>query len=218
MAYVRKKEGSKQEIAYQKIKAAILNNEFMPHTMLLEGELCNMLGFSKTPIREALRRLMSEGFVVFVPEKGTFVSKLSAEEFIQMFEVREALEGMAARLCAIKREQIVIDKLGNILSEMFQDMQEEKRGDIVESDMKFHDVIINGSRNNKLMNFTKTMIQQIHMVASYTVNDKERLDVSYYEHKKVYEAIRDGDPDASEKTMREHIKSVKAYQVSRNDF
>ena len=218
MAYIKKKEGSKQEIAYQKIKEAILNKEFDPDVMLLEGDLCDMLGFSKTPIREALRRLMSEGFVEFIPERGTFIARMSADEFIQMFTVREALEGMAARLCAQRQDKDTIDALHYILEDMYHDLEEEKHSHNVASDMHFHDVIINGSHNEKLMNFTKTMIQQIHMIASYTIDDSKRLDLSYKEHRKILDAIIGGDPDAAEETMRAHIRSVRLYQVGRQDF
>ena len=216
MAYVRKKEGSKQEIAYQKIKSAILNNELAPDTMLIENDLCDMVGFSKTPIREALRRLMSEGFVEFIPEKGTFVSKLSIDEFLQMFDVREVLEGLAARQCAIQQEDTVVEKLEDIISKLHLDLKEGKSFDSVQSDMDFHEVIINGSQNKMLMNFTKTMIQQIHRFASTTMDDYARLNTSYQEHMAIYEAICNREADAAERAMREHIISVKQYQISRH--
>lgn len=216
MAYVKKKENTKQEIAYKKIKEAILNNELKPETMLIEDKLCGMLGFSKTPIREALRRLTSEGFVESIPETGTFVTGISIDQVIQLYDVREVLEGLAARLCALRSEDAVITQLRNLIIELEKDLNENLYASSVEFDLKFHDVVIKGGQNKKLKTFTRTMIQQIHRFASTTKDDPERLRVSYEEHKKIYDAICNGDADSAERLMREHIRSVKIYHVNRN--
>lgn len=216
MAYIKKKAGSKQEIAYQQIKRAILRNEFGPDTMLIEGNLGEMLGFSKTPIREALRRLASEKFVEFIPEKGTFVSRMRLEDLIEIYDVREALEGMAARMCAQRKDEKVIEQLKEALNSIYIDLAEGKNSQNVEEDMKFHNIIINGSRNSNLMTFSIAILDQINRFASTTVNDIERLKLSYEEHKKVFDAIINSDAEMAEKAIREHIRSVKEYQIKRH--
>ena len=216
MAYVKKKQGSKQEVAYQKIKEAILKNEYEPDTMLLEGNLCAALGFSRTPVREALRRLASEGFVEFVPEKGTFVPRIRLEDLIEIYDVREALEGMAARVCALKGDEKVVAKLEEIVNSLYDNLVKGEKSQSVREDMEFHNVIIKGCNNSRLEAFLKTMIDQINRFAATTVNDNERLKISYTEHKKVLDAIKNKDADMAEKAIREHIRSVKEYQIKRH--
>jgi DNA-binding GntR family transcriptional regulator len=218
MAYVKKKDTTKQEVAYKKIKDAILKNEFKPNTMLNEGNLCKMLGFSKTPIREALRRLFSEGFVEFISEKGTFISKISLEELIEIYDVREALEGMAARLCALRKDEGVINQLKKSIESMLNDLNYGKNRENVKDDIEFHRIIVRGSLNKKLITFSNTMLDQINRFAITTVDDTKRLMVSYEQHEKVYNAIKDGNAEAAEKAIRDHIHNVKGYQIRRHYF
>jgi DNA-binding GntR family transcriptional regulator len=115
MTYVRKKTNTKQETAYQAIKNGIMTNDYPPNKMLSEDELSELLGFSKTPIREALRRLSVEGFVELISEKGAFVSNIGMEEYIEYMEVREALEGMAIRVSAITKDSQTLSLLNEQL-------------------------------------------------------------------------------------------------------
>ncbi|MDD2542657.1 MAG: GntR family transcriptional regulator [Desulfuromonadaceae bacterium] len=216
MAYQKKKSGSKQEIAYQYIKNAILNNEYAPDAMLVEGALCEQLGFSKTPIREALRRLATEKYVESIPEKGTFVTKLSLEDLIGIYEVREALEGMAARICAVRKDTTFIDRLQTCFDNTYSDLIEGKSELTVKEDMTFHHLILEGSRNKNLINLSNSIIEQINRFASTTINDPERLKLSFFEHKEVLNAIMTGDADLAEKKIREHIRSVKDYQIKKH--
>jgi DNA-binding GntR family transcriptional regulator len=213
MAYIKKKSGSKQEIAYQKIKDAILNNQFEPESMLNEGELCAMLGFSKTPIREALRRLASEKFVESIPEKGTFVSRMGLEDFIETYDIREALEGMAVRRCVQINAETVIKQLKPVINHLYSNLVKGNNTENVDADMKFHNIIIIGSKNSKLIEYALAMHDQICRFAATTIHDITRLKLSYEEHQKVFEAIVAKDADLAEKTIREHIRSVKEYQI-----
>ncbi len=216
VAYQKKKSGSKQEIAYQFIKKAIISNEYEPDTMLVEGVLCEQLGFSKTPIREALRRLATEKYVESIPEKGTFVSKLSLEDLIGIFEVREALEGMAARICAVRKDAAFIDKLQKCFDNTYSDLLEGKSDLTVQEDMTFHHLVLDGSKNKNLINLSNSIIEQINRFATTTVNDPERLKLSYYEHKEILSAIISGEAELAEKKIREHIRSVKDYQIKKH--
>lgn len=214
MAYQKKKSGSKQEIAYQYIKSAIINNEYEPNSMLVEGLLCEVLGVSKTPIREALRRLAVEKFVEFIPEKGTFVSRTTLEDMIEIFDVREALEGMAARICALRRNGDFLEQLEDCFNETYKDLIGGNSISTVKDDMAFHHLIINGCRNKNLISFSRTIMDQVSRYATTTVNDPERLKISYYEHKEILVAIVAGTADLAESKMREHIRSVKSYQIN----
>ncbi len=214
MAYIKKKEASKQEIAYQRIKQAIIDNELPADTVLIEDNLCEMLGFSKTPIREALKRLATEGFVESIPEKATYVKKIGIDEAVEMYDVREVLEGLAARLCALRRDKKTLDLLLRITQELKTAMDKKNNTDSIRLDMEFHETIINGSHNVKLIGFSRTIIEQIRRFAADTIY--ERQVQSLQEHECVYEAINSGDSESAERLIREHIRGVKEYQIGKH--
>ena len=216
MAYIKKKTLPKQEIAYQKIKNAIINNEYDPNTMLIESELSEKLGFSKTPIREALRRLESEKYIEYLPEKGNMVAKMGLEDFVEMYDVREALEGMAARLCALKQNERVIRLLDETFTKWAEAIKNQNNEKDVKEDSEFHLIVINGSGNSKLISSIKGIMDQINRFAITTVNDPERLQLSFEQHKSIWQALKKKDADLAEQTMREHIRSVKEYQLRKH--
>lgn len=215
MAYVKKKTESKQETAYQFIKEAIINNDFLPNAMLVEGSLCEQLGFSKTPIREALRRLTSEGLVEFIPERGCCVSDLSIREFVNIFDVREAIEGMAARLCATYRDAWVAEELKNRQAEMEGYTAVNDFAKVLEADSKQHEAVIDGSNNHRIRSIFDVMNAQILRVRLITSEDNERLTMSCAEHEKMVRAIVDGDPERAEAEWRAHIRSIKDFVIGR---
>jgi DNA-binding GntR family transcriptional regulator len=216
MGYVKKKEGPKQEIAYRRIKAGILENEFPADTMLIEGKLCQMLGFSKTPIREALRRLASEGLVEFFPERGTFVSRTGIAEFIELFDVREALEGMAARLCAVRKDSRVISRLNEIIVKMFDELESGAEGAMPLENMEFEIALINGSANNRLIISATAVLSQMGRFENTGAPDPDRAKMSFEAYRRAFEAVKNGNAELAEVLVREQIRSVKEYQVKRN--
>jgi DNA-binding GntR family transcriptional regulator len=89
----------KQHLAYDYLKESIISGKFPPNKPLIERELCDTLGVSRTPVREALRRLSSDGFVDFVPGRGTVVTRLTMDDMVHVYELKEALDKMAVKLC-----------------------------------------------------------------------------------------------------------------------
>lgn len=209
------KSSSKQEMAYQYIKNAILSNEFKPDSMLLEATLSELIGVIRTPIREALRRLSSEGLVEFIPEKGCFVSGISFEEFIEIFDVREVLEGMAARLCA-KRHALVAGRLEATMNSLDKSLATHDLENVLREDMRFHEILIEMSGNRRLAIFLKALHQQIDRIRVISMYDQTRLDLSLAEHMAILSAIRDGNPDLAEEQCRLHIRSIKDYLINRH--
>lgn len=214
---MKKNDGSsrsKQEVAYQYIKSAIIANELKPKSMLLEANLSERIGVSRTPIREALRRLSSEGLVEFIPDKGCFVSGVSFEEFIEIFDVREVLEGMAARLCA-KRFHLMADQLEGVMESFRKYYGANDRENILKEDVSFHQILIEMSGNRRLALFLTTLHEQIDRIRVITMYDQERLDLSLVEHTAILDAIKRGDPDLAEETCRFHIRSIKEYLINK---
>ncbi|KVK61515.1 hypothetical protein L905_05905, partial [Agrobacterium sp. TS43] len=105
-----------RELALDKVRDAIVNGYFRPGDRLVERDLCAQLGVSRTIVREVLRHLESEGLVANLPNKGPMVAMLDLDEAKQIYEIRGALEGMAARLCAERRDPAIVEALETSLS------------------------------------------------------------------------------------------------------
>ena len=210
------KATSKQEVAYKYIKEAIINNEFKQNTMLVETNLCKLLGFSKTPIREALRRLSSEGLVELVPEKGCFVTSITFHNFIDIFDVREVLEGMAARLCAQRLNDQTALELKEQLKKHKIYIESDFPGEVLKADIKQHEIIIASCGNNQLINFNEALQIQIKRIRFITMEDHKRLELSYLEHKRMVDAITARDYDGAEAACRAHVRSVKNFLINSN--
>ncbi|NTV90493.1 MAG: GntR family transcriptional regulator [Clostridiales bacterium] len=206
---------SKQHVAYEKIKDAIIKDELLPDTLLVERELCKNLGFSRTPVREALNRLALEGLVEFIPNKGMFVSKIRFEDMLEIYELREALEGMAIRLFTLRKDNEILRQMEECLVDQCRALEAADYARCVERDMDFHDLFVRGSRNNRLINFIKTVHDQNSRVAFFTVNDLERLKTSHEQHQRVFEAIGNNDAELAEKLIKEHIVNIKQYHIGK---
>ncbi len=210
-----KPNSSKQQIAYEKIKDAIIKNELLPDMLLIERQLCKTLGFSRTPIREALNKLASEGLVEFIPNKGMFVSKIRFEDMIEIYELREALESLAIKLFILKKDSGIVKQMEECLMNHEQAYETGDYNACVERDMEFHDLFIRGSRNIRLGNFIKTIHDQNSRVAFFTVHDEERLKTSLDQHKKVFEAIMQNDEQLAERLIKEHVVNIKQYHFGK---
>lgn len=209
------KDNSKQQIAYDKIKSAIIKNELLPDTLLVERQLSATLGISRTPIREALRRLSGEGLIESIPDKGMFVSKIRFEDIIEIFELREALEGMAIRLFVLRKNSDIVLEMEECLAIQEKAFKEENYGLNVEMDLQFHHLYIKGAKNSRLESFINTVLDQNSRMAFNTLRDKERIESSLVQHKKVLESIKKGDASEAERLIQEHIINVKEYHISK---
>lgn len=209
------KEASKQQIAYEKIKEAIVKNEIMPDTLFVERQLCANLGISRTPIREALRRLSSEGLVDSIPDKGMFVSRIRLEDIIEIYEIREALETMAIRLFTFRKTEEEMKRFEECIKNYEMNFTEGNYATAIALDMEFHEIYIKGARNNRMENILKSIRDQNSRVAFSTVADLERTRKSLEQHKKIFEAVRANEPDQAENLLREHLLDIKDYHISR---
>ena len=150
----------KQDYAYDRMKHAIISGVFPPEKLLVERELCEMLGVSRTPVREALRRLSSEGLVESHPGRGMFVTRLNAADARQIYELKEALERMAVRLCILRMTGGELEELGGCLT---AHEQAYARGDnelVADMDLQFHILLVEFARSAKIEEHAKAILVQ----------------------------------------------------------
>ena len=146
-----------RDIVYTTLRDAIRSGLLKPGDRLMEIQVAKELGVSRTPVREASRRLEAEGMVVMVPRRGTYVSSMSLRDINDVFEIREALETLAAGLAAERITDEELDELERIMVTMDEMVQQGKLDELVAMDIRFHEQIYAASRNVKLVNILSNL-------------------------------------------------------------
>ncbi|MCL6560377.1 MAG: GntR family transcriptional regulator, partial [Firmicutes bacterium] len=179
-----------------------------PGERLMEIQLAEEMGVSRTPVREAIRKLELEGFVVMVPRKGAYVAGISVKDIVDVFEVRAALEALAAGLAAERITEEELDKLERSLVQINELSSGDNISAIVEGDINFHDVIYRASRNQRLVQIITHLQEQIHRFRMTSLSQPGRTKVAIDEHKKIVEAISDRNIELAQTLAREHIENA----------
>jgi DNA-binding GntR family transcriptional regulator len=175
---------------------------------MMEIQLAEELGVSRTPVREAIRKLELEGLVVMVPRKGAYVGDISSRDIVEVFEVRGALESLAAGLAA---ERITVEELENlerILVRIADCVEHKDLKELIEADAEFHDELYKASRNRKLAQIILNSREQIQRFRSTSLATPGRMKDALDEHKKIVEAISQRNVALAQKLALEHIENA----------
>ena len=200
------RESSLRQQALDELRRSVLSGRFQPGERLNEVEIAASLGVSRGPVREALQYLGSEGLISLVAHRGAFVPTFTAKRLGQLYEVRIALEGMAARIAAERGSTADIDDLRLTLEETVRALN--ALDDVpYPSDLDFHRRIISISGNPELLGHTEKVHLQLTLARSRSGYQPQRARRAYQEHVLVFEALVDRDADAAEGAMREHLES-----------
>lgn len=192
------------------LRAAIVQGTIKPNQRLVEETLARELGVSRTPIREALRRLEAEGLVEFEAQKGARVRPVSADELQELYDLRILLEGHAARLAAKRITDDELDALRRN-NNAFLDIldQADARGlqiqQLIELNNDFHTRIIRASRNRHLIRIAKTLLESNALYGIYYYHDEHKSRVSYRDHLEILDAIANHQGARAEKLMQAHL-------------
>ena len=193
---------------YDNIKKSIIKGEISPNTRLTVGEISKQLNVSATPVREAFRRLASEGFIKTTPYHGAVVQEFSEQEISESYECREALELKAVELAIDKIDSDGLKKLKELLK---QSSEIESYSDYVEINSEIHNLIINISGNKilkKLMKNIREITMRDRTISSF--NKKRRKEI-YLEHKNIIDAIEKKDKTRAMNAMRIHVQNGYNY-------
>ena len=197
-----------RELVLDAIRGAIMNGTLQPRERLMEIQMAEELGVSRTPIREALRKLELEGFIVMVPRKGAYVSDLSFKDIADVFEIRAALEGLAAGLAAERITEEELERMERLLVEKQEAITQDDIGKLVEVDTKFHELMYQASRNVRLGSIISNLREQIQRFRLTSLSYPGRNKLSLEEHKKIVEAIQARDYQLSRQLATEHIENA----------
>ena len=199
---------------FAQLRQAIVEGEIPPGSKISEPEMATRYGISRGPLREAMRRLESSNLVERRANVGARVITLSNEQLLEIFHVREALEGMAARLAASSMPRPEIDALRDLLAQHREQIEREADQTYFqkEGDLDFHYRIVQGSRNARLIGLLCNDLY--HLVRMYRFQfgmSSNRAPAALREHAHIVEAIADRDAELAEWLMRRHIRSSRKH-------
>jgi DNA-binding GntR family transcriptional regulator len=200
------------EHVFRRIQAAIVKGEIAPGSKISEPELARTYGISRGPLREAIHRLEGQRLLVRVPHVGARVVSLDHAELVELYEIRESLEGMACRLAAQRMSQAEISELRRLLDmhEKDADFQAGVGYYQQEGDFDFHYRIIQGSGNRTLTQMLcGEMYQLVRMYRIQFSATPNRPRQAFAEHHRILDAIADRDGELAELLMRRHIGASK---------
>jgi len=186
------------------MRDAILKGVLQPGERLMEIQLAEEMGVSRTPVREAIRKLELENFVVMIPRKGAYVAGVSSKDVADVFEIRSALEGLAAGLAA---ERITDEELEEMEQALFYRASEGEMDleQIVKSDTDFHALVYKASRNQRLIQILANLREQIQRFRSTSLAVPGRNKVALEEHRMIVEALRNHNSEEAQALAIAHI-------------
>jgi DNA-binding GntR family transcriptional regulator len=200
---------------YDRLKDAIITGTLRPLERISENKVAADFGLSRTPVRQALQRLEAEGLIQVVPKRGSFVSRPTLEDILEIYQIRTPLEAACARVAAERIEESQLTLLDRLVR------VEQARGPGRAADRslraaaQFHAVIYGCSRNQRMATLLVDLQNQVHRVRVLWPSTVTRLNDTWSEHAAIVEALRARDGAAAERLMTEHLEKARLSTLHR---
>ena len=194
---------------FSELEQNIITGKYKPGMALNEKQLCEQLGVSRTPLREALSQLELEGLVESTPNKGAVVLGVSPQDIADIYTIKLELEGLAAFLAA---ERITTEELTELEETVNMTEFYMGKGDVnkvVELDSRFHDIICKASKNRPLRSMMKNYHNFVRMARTKSLAKRERISLMLSEHKKILAAITEGNSSLARELAVEHSSKAR---------
>ena len=205
------------EHVFESLKQAIVRGKISSGEWLVESHIAEMLGISRTPVREAFHKLEREQLIERQPRGGFTVLGLNREDIEETFGIRSVLEGYAAHLAAIKHEAQELDLLEQKIEE-FQKALDRKNMNLLPAiNTEFHDLLYGLSKSPKLISMINGLKDQIYRYREMILKERKYASTSNLDHKKMLKTIRNRDAAGAEQLVREHILRGQAMVLQAYD-
>ncbi|MGI6144315.1 MAG: GntR family transcriptional regulator [Clostridia bacterium] len=202
-----------RDVVFETLREAILKGVFKPGERLMENQLADEMGVSRTPVREAIRKLELEGLVEAIPRKGAYVTEISSKDVSEVFEIRAALESLACGLAAERATPEEIEEMERHLVEENEYLHNDDLSLTVNTDVDLHALIYKAARNEKISSLISKLKDQVFRLRSTSIMLPGRKKESLLEHQKIVQAISQRDVELAQKLGQEHVKyAEKAMQ------
>ncbi|AUS98465.1 GntR family transcriptional regulator [Clostridium thermosuccinogenes] len=196
-----------REVIFDTLREAIIMGELKPGERLMEVQLAEKMGVSRTPVREAIRKLELEGFVTMVPRRGVQVADLSMKDIIDVLEIRASLDSLATSLAAERITNDELKDLKHVNNQFTNYVEKENLQNSIKKDVEFHELIYRCSRNEKLLQITNNLREQVHRFRVIYMKDLSAHKGLVAEHCEILEAIEARDPERAGMLARKHIEN-----------
>lgn len=195
-----------RDVVFNTLRNAILKGELEPGEKLMEKKLSEKLGVSRTPIREAIRKLELEGLVVMTPRKSAEVASITEEDLTDVLEVRRVLESLAIDLAC---KNITNDIIAELEANLVRFNAAIKKNDITEiatTDVEFHETIYKSTGNRRLIQILNNLREQMYRYRLEYIKDRQTRDNLVIEHGRIIDALRERDKEKGKKAILNHIE------------
>ena len=195
-----------RDVVFNTLRQAILKGELKPGERLMEIALAEKLGVSRTPIREAMRKLEQEGLVVMIPRRGAQVANITEKDLNDVLEVRIALENVAIEKACDRMSEEEMSRLWLAAKEFEHTIAEGNLVKLAEADVAFHDVIYQATNNERLIQLLNNLREQMYRYRIEYLKDVKSRRSLVEEHDALYERMKNRDLAGAQKMIREHIE------------
>lgn len=199
-------ETSLGEGVHSQLKDAIREGRYNPGERIRETEVADWLNVSRTPVREAFRRLQSDGLIVLTPWRGAQVAELNRDQVIELYAMRKVLEGTAAGFAALHATDAEID----LLIELLRQDEAAKGNPTVRANLNrlFHETLYSAAQNRYLLKASNALADSLALLRSTTYEVPGRPETARQEHLLIVNAIKDGNSDKADLLARGHIEKA----------
>ena len=194
----------------ERLRVLIDSGELAPGTRLNEIELCNTMGVSRTPLREAIRSLATEGLIELQPNRGAIVSIVSQEDVTEILPIMASLEGLGGRLAAMHMDQSKIAQVRKIHDQMIAHYKNNEVAEYFETNRFIHELITEGSGNQTLVDTINSLSAKVRRARFTAQMTKESWAKAVSEHEEMIAALEAQDPDRLEAILVQHVETKRA--------
>ena len=202
-----------RDVVFNTLRKAILKGELKPGERLMEIALAERLGVSRTPVREAMRKLELEGLVVMIPRRGAQVANITEKDLNDVLEVRMALENLSIENACKKMTEEQLAELKKAAKVFEATMEEGNLVKLAEADVAFHEVIYQSSDNRRLNQVLNNLREQIYRYRVEYLKEEETRKLLVKEHDEIYEAIRNRNVKTAQEISYQHIENQREASV-----
>lgn len=204
-----------RDVVFQTLRQAILKGELQPGERLMEIKLAESLGVSRTPIREAIRKLELEGLVVMIPRKGAAVANITEKDTKDVLEVRRTLEMFAVEVACDRITEEQLEQLKGAAKAFEASKGSMDLIRIAETDMNFHEIIYEATQNERLVQMLNNLRENMYRYRIEYLKDSNYYDSLVKEHQEILDAIETGDKERAGTCMRDHIDNQQFAVISK---
>lgn len=199
-----------RDVVFNTLRQAILTGELKPGERLMEIHLANRLGVSRTPIREAIRKLELEGLVTMIPRRGAEVAQITEKSLQDVLEVRRALDALSVELACERISQEELEQLEQACKKVEEAIAGKDLKKIAQADVAFHDIIVKATGNTRLVQMVNNLSEQMYRYRFEYIKDESKHQSLITEHRIIFESLRCKDKETASDTAKLHIDNQEA--------